>query len=224
MSAARTARERVRAEMVREITDIARAHLARESAAGLSLRAIAREMGMASSAIHRYFPTKDDLLTALIIDGYTALGEAAEASQKDTDAPADRWLALCHAVRDFAVARPHEYALLYGSPVPGYQAPPDTVGPALRTTLVCGRIIADARPTPPDLAPPPPAVISPDIEAIRAVMPGVSDDAVTRAVTAWTALFGAISFELFGQFDNTITHRREFFDHGMRSLARYLGL
>ncbi|GLX92332.1 TetR/AcrR family transcriptional regulator [Herbidospora sp. NBRC 101105] len=222
MSAAKTARERVRAEMVREITDIARTHLAREGAAGLSLRAIAREMGMASSAIHRYFPTKDDLLTALIVDGYNALGEAAEASQRDQD-PAARWLALCHAVRDFALDRPHEYALLYGSPVPGYRAPADTVAPALRATLVCGRIIADADPAPPDSTPPP-ALLGPDLEALRQVMPGVSDVAVARAVTAWTALFGAVSFELFGQFDNTITHRREFFDHGMRSLARYLGL
>lgn len=210
--------------MIREITDIARTHLAREGASGLSLRAVAREMGMVSSAIHRYFPTKDDLLTALIIDGYTALGDAAENSQTGVEDPAGRWLALCHAVRDFALARPHEYALLYGSPVPGYRAPADTVVPAARTILVFGRLMADARPTPPPLAPDVPAVIGPDVEAVRSVMPGTSDDAVTRALTAWTALFGAVSFEVFGQFDNTITHRREFFDHGMRSLARYLGL
>ncbi|TKK89026.1 TetR/AcrR family transcriptional regulator [Herbidospora galbida] len=222
MSAARTARERVRAEMVREITDIARTHLARDGAAGLSLRAVAREMGMASSAIHRYFPTKDDLLTALIIDGYNAIGDAAEASQQGQD-PTGRWLALCHAVRDFALERPHEYALLYGSPVPGYQAPADTIAPAMRTTLVYGRIISDARPVSP-VAVPPPAVLGPDVEALRSVMPGVSDEVVTPALTAWTALFGAVSFELFGQFGDTITHRREIFDHGMRSLARYLGL
>ncbi len=209
--------------MVREITDIARTHLAREGAAGLSLRAVAREMGMASSAVHRYFPTKDDLLTALIIDGYNALGDAAEASQHDRTDPADRWLALGHAVRDFALDRPHEYALLYGSPVPGYQAPQDTIAPAMRTTLVYGRIIADARPTSP-VAVSPPAVIAPDVDALRSVMPGVPDEVVIPAVTAWTALFGAVSFELFGQFGDTITHRREIFDEGMRSLARYLGL
>ena len=78
MSASRTARERVRAELTREITGIARRQLATEGATGLSLRAIAREMGMASSAIYRYFASRDELLTALIIDGYNAVGEAVE--------------------------------------------------------------------------------------------------------------------------------------------------
>ena len=78
MNASRTARERVRAELTREITDVARGQLATEGAGGLSLRAVAREMGMVSSAIYRYFPSRDDLLTALIIDGYNAVGGAAE--------------------------------------------------------------------------------------------------------------------------------------------------
>ncbi len=78
MNASRTARERVRAELTREITDVARGQLATEGAGGLSLRAVAREMGMVSSAIYRYFPSRDDLLTALIVDGYNAIGEVAE--------------------------------------------------------------------------------------------------------------------------------------------------
>ena len=78
MNASRTARERVRAELTREITEVARRQLAAEGAAGLSLRAVARELGMVSSAIYRYFPSRDDLLTALIIDAYDAIGEAAE--------------------------------------------------------------------------------------------------------------------------------------------------
>src|SRR3954471_18027608 len=110
MSAGRTARERVRAELTREITEIARRQLATEGAAGLSLRAIAREMGMASSAIYRYFASRDELLTALIIDGYNAVGEAVE--QADASCPPDdhrqRWLAACRAVREWAVAHPHE--------------------------------------------------------------------------------------------------------------------
>ena len=122
MNASRTARERVREELTREIAEIARSQLATEGAAGLSLRAVAREMGMVSSAIYRYFPSRDDLLTALIIDGYNAIGLAAE--QADAACPpgdyTERWLAICRAVRDWALAHPHEYALVYGSPVPGY--------------------------------------------------------------------------------------------------------
>src|ERR1039457_6153799 len=74
VNASRTARERVREEITREITEIARSQLATEGAAGLSLRAIAREMGMVSSAIYRYFPSRDDLLTSLITDAYDAIG------------------------------------------------------------------------------------------------------------------------------------------------------
>ncbi|MBX6383326.1 MAG: TetR/AcrR family transcriptional regulator [Microbispora sp.] len=230
MNASRTARERVRAELIREITDVARRHLATEGAAGLSLRAVAREMGMVSSAIYRYFPSRDDLLTTLIIDGYNALGEAVEHAEaaRARDDFTGRWLAGCRAVRDWALAHPHEYALLYGSPVPGYAAPRDTVAPAVRATAVYGRIVADAyragRLAPPPIFPPPPAVLAKDAEAVRAVMPGVPDDVVARAIVAWTSLFGMVSFEIFGQFDNTITHRAELFEHNMTCLARLLGL
>ncbi|WP_169944308.1 TetR/AcrR family transcriptional regulator [Microbispora sp. H11081] len=230
MNASRTARERVRAELIREITDIARRQLATEGAAGLSLRAVAREMGMVSSAIYRYFPSRDDLLTTLIIDGYNALGEAVERADAACarDDFTGRWLAVCRAVRAWALAHPHEYALLYGSPVPGYAAPQDTIAPATRDTAVFGRIVSDAhragRLTPPPGCPPPPAVLSQDAEVVRSLMPDVPDDGVTRAIVAWTGLFGMVSFELFGQFNNTITHRAELFDHNMTSLGRLLGL
>ena len=85
---------------------------------------------MVSSAIYRYFPSRDDLLTALIIDAYDALGDAVEAADAAVDR-ADlrgRWLAVCRAARAWALAHPAEYALIYGSPVPGYAAPDDTVG------------------------------------------------------------------------------------------------
>src|ERR1700749_3517654 len=89
----RTARERVRAEITREITDVARAQLAADGAAALSLRAVARELGMVSSAVYRYFASRDELLTALIIDGYNALGAAVEqaaAARPRDDYPGPR--------------------------------------------------------------------------------------------------------------------------------------
>ena len=66
-------RARVRAEMIEEIKSAARRHLAADGA-NLSLRAVARELGMVSSALYRYFASRDDLLTALIIDAYNVLG------------------------------------------------------------------------------------------------------------------------------------------------------
>src|SRR3954451_18833590 len=139
-----TARERARAELTAEITDLARGQLATVGAAGLSLRAVAREVGMASSAVYRYFASRDELLTRLIIDGYDALGAAAEAADDPAAPPRERWLAVCRAVRSWAREHPHEYALLYGSPVPGYRAPQDTVPAAARVGVLLGRILGDA--------------------------------------------------------------------------------
>jgi AcrR family transcriptional regulator len=231
VNASRTARERVRAELTREITDVARVQLATEGAGGLSLRAVAREMGMVSSAIYRYFPSRDDLLTALIVDGYNAIGEAAE--QADAACPAGdyagRWLAVCRAIRDWALAHPHEYALVYGSPVPGYQAPQQTIGPAARGAAVFGKIISEAFRAgalqPAGICPPSPESFTADAVVLRdSVLPGVPDDVIAVALATWTALFGMISFELFGQFENVITDRAAFFGHAMACQGRLAGL
>ncbi|MBO3750346.1 TetR/AcrR family transcriptional regulator [Streptosporangiaceae bacterium NEAU-GS5] len=231
MNAGRTARERVRAEMIREITDIGRRLLATEGATGLSLRAIAREMGMVSSAVHRYFPTKDDLLTALIIDAFNAVGDTADAA--DAALPRDdllgRWMAVTLAIRAWAVAHPHEYALIHGSPVPGYQAPEDTVVAASRDGAVLAAIVRDAAEAgvlgPMQGFPPPPAAFAADAVNIRAaIFGGVDDDVILRSLIAWTWAYGAISFELFGMFNNVITDCAAAFEHGARSMARYVGL
>src|SRR5688500_19926658 len=106
-------RDRVRAEMTEEIKAVTRRHLATDGA-NLSLRAVARDLGMASSAVYRYFASRGELLTAMIIDAYDALGSTAEAALSGTDFP-PRFLSVCHAVRDWALAHPHEWALIYGS-------------------------------------------------------------------------------------------------------------
>ncbi|GAA3448305.1 TetR/AcrR family transcriptional regulator [Dactylosporangium matsuzakiense] len=226
---ANSIRARVRAEMTDEIKETARRHLQTEGA-NLSLRAVARDLGMVSSAIYRYFPSRDDLLTALILDAYNALGETAEhaVSLVPPQAPADRWLALARAVRDWAVAHPHEYALIYGSPVPGYHAPEDTVAAGIRAVTVLGRILQDAAESDTldridDPLPPPDSVEN--LKRVCAVIaPSVRLETVARALSAWVTLFGQVSFEIFGQMRNTINHPAEFFDHQMRAQARYIGL
>jgi AcrR family transcriptional regulator len=232
VNASRTARERVRAELIREITEIARRQLATEGAAGLSLRAVAKEMGMVSSAVYRYFPNKDELLTTLIIDGYNAVGaavEKAEAACPPQDY-AGRWLAACRAVRDWALAHPHEYALVYGSPVPGYQAPERTIEPAARSAVVFGKIIGDvyragATAGSPEPLVPVPASFAPDAARLRdAIMAGVPDHIVAAALIAWSGLFGLVSFELFGQFENVVTDRAAYFDHAAACLGRLTGV
>lgn len=217
---------------MKEILTTARAHLVDSGASGLSLRAVARDLGMVSSGIYRYFKSRDDLLTALIIDGYNALGRAVEDADAECSVRHDyptRWIMVCTAVRDWALENPHEYALLYGSPVPGYRAPHDTIEPALRDTVVYGSIVREAHEADaiviPNVAVKPPRIVAADAKAVRdMVMQGVPADVITRALTAWTALFGWVSFELFGQFDNVISERDEFFDHTVTGLSRFIGL
>ena len=227
-SASQTARERARAELTREIKQEARRQLAAHSAQGLSLRAVARELGMVSSAIYRYFPSRDELLTALIIEAYDALGAAAEAASADPP-PADlrgRWRAACHAVRDWALAHPHEYALIYGSPVPGYQAPRDTVAPATRAVRVLGDLLGGAGPEMRSVAgpAPPPELARQSALVADVIAPGVPPAVIARALTAWTQLFGMISFELFGQFVGSLEPADSFFGYAVERMADFVGI
>jgi AcrR family transcriptional regulator len=234
VDAPRTARERARAELTREIKAEARRQLAEAGADGLSMRAVAKALGMVSSAVYRYYPSRDDLLTALIIDAYNALGAAAEQAiaapaGADTTARA-RWIAACRAIRDWARANPHEYALIYGSPVPGYRAPQATVGPASRVPLAFVGLLVSAVASgefsslPPEV--PVEGELADQAAALAAAIPapGVPPDALVRAVIAWTQLFGMISFELFGQFVGSFDPPDAFFAHTVAQFATFVGL
>lgn len=195
-------RARNRAAIEAEITRIAREHLIRFGAAGLSLRAVARELGMVSSAVYRYVESRDELLTRLIVDAYTSLGDAVDAALAALPAGADaeqRFRAIGLATRTWALANPHEYALVYGSPVPGYHAPPErTVAPGTRVTQ---RLI-EALGTMPGSA----ATTARDLRAMGEGpedMPaelGVPAGAIRRGITAWNLVLGSITAELFEQY------------------------
>jgi AcrR family transcriptional regulator len=229
-SAPRTARARAREELTREIKAAASRQLTEVGAAALSLRAVARELGMASSAVYRYFPSRDELLTALIVDAYDAVGAAAEKADTAVDRAdyAGRWLALATATRAWALAHPQEYALIFGSPVPGYQAPTTTVDPAARIPLLMMSILNDAAKAGAlrDLAESAiPASIRADLQALReAGAPDLSDELLARAAMAWTQLIGSISFELFGHLNNVIHDYETYFEFQMTSIGHRLGL
>ncbi|MEU3856383.1 TetR/AcrR family transcriptional regulator [Streptomyces sp. NPDC028722] len=227
MSTAQGARARARQEVTAAIKGAARGQLVAEGAAKLSLRAVARELGMVSSAVYRYFPSRDDLLTALIIDAYDALGEAAEQARDAASAapPLDRWTAVCEAVRDWALAHPHEYALIYGSPVPGYSAPDTTVRAAARVGLVLIGIVREAHQDPGLTVPPLPAGLRPEAERMAAdLAPGLPPEAAAALVAAWAQLFGLVGFEVFGQFTRVVEDRAPFFRHAATRLAHGVGL
>jgi len=227
MSTTQGARARARIEVTAAIKDEARRQLAAEGASKLSLRAVARELGMVSSALYRYFPSRDDLLTALIIDAYDSVGEAAETAHAGVvDAgPLRRWVAVCEAVRGWALGHPHEYALIYGSPVPGYVAPETTVPPAARVALLLIGITRDACEAGTLVEPALPVDLRPEGERMVADFAGDLPPGVAVAlVGAWAELYGLVSFELFGQFRRVVEERETFFRHAVRRLAFGVGL
>jgi hypothetical protein len=143
----------------------------------------------------------------------------------------DRWLAFGHAIRDWALANPAEYALIYGSPVPGYRAPQDTVGPAARTTVVLAGFLAEGfasgmiKPSLHRDTPPPPVLESELVAALPQIAPHIPVALLLRGLTAWVQLYGVITFEIFGRLNNFIDNgRRDFFDYQMRVMAREIGL
>ncbi|MFN2562812.1 MAG: TetR/AcrR family transcriptional regulator [Jatrophihabitans sp.] len=222
-------RAQARAETTEQIKQIARRHLAEEGP-NLSLRAVARDLGVVSSAVYRYFASRDDLLTALIVDGYISMADAIE--QAEAVVPrrdlAGRWVAIGRAARLWALDHRHEYALLYGSPVPGYAAPQATIEPASRPVVLALAILRAGLER--GVLEPPsdrlPRTVRADLEGIAATtgFEAVPAALMARALSEWALLFGTISFELFGRLVNAVTDYEAYFDHQLRVMTRRLGL
>jgi AcrR family transcriptional regulator len=227
-SAPRTARQRARAELTAEILTTARRQLNEVGPTQLSLRAVARELGMASSALYRYFPDRDALLTRLIIVAYDELGDACDAGlEAADDDPLTQWRALAHSVRGWAKANPQMYALIYGSPVPGYAAPDDTVGPATRILRRLGGICfaLDQADVPVPDHPPIPASVNRSIDDLLAGEQVELDHGrFMAALNAWALLFGTISFEVFGRYTGMIEDLDALFDHQIDRVAISMGM
>jgi len=129
-------RLRRRAETEAVLREVAGRHLAAHGSAALSLRAVARDAGMAVSNVYRYFPSRDDLLTDLLVRAFESHGSAVEAATAPHLAAGDPVAAVragFTAYRRWALEHPAEFGLAYGAPVPGYRAPAErTVGPGTR--------------------------------------------------------------------------------------------
>lgn len=224
-------RERIEAQII----ELGRRQLVTAGAAGLSLRAIARELGMVSSAVYRYVASRDELLTLLLIDAYSELADAVdqarEAGQtREARDPGGSWRddirALAHAMRRWAVEHPASWALLYGSPVPGYHAPAErTTAPgtrvigALLSCVADGVIAGDVRTSDPSGHP-----TSADFDVVRAEFAFPGDDTVlARCFLAWAGIVGAISLEVFeGYGTDTLSRPEALFDTQVQMLIGLL--
>ncbi len=222
-------RQETREQIEARIVELGRRQLVERGAAGLSVRAIARDLGMVSSAVYRYVSSRDELLTLLLVDAYSDLADAVDRARETVG---ELWsedvVAIARAVRRWAVAHPSRWALLYGSPVPGYHAPPE------RTVAVGTRVVAaffdavasgiatgDIRLT--DVVAPQP--MSSDFERIRHEFGFPGDDrVVAKCFLLWAGVLGAISLEVFGQYGaDTLTDPEAVFDTQVRLLVDVLG-
>ena len=233
-------RERARAQFTEELLDAARARLVAEGAANLSLRAVARDLGVASSAVYRYVESRDALLTLLVIEAYDAVGGACEDAARRARAagapPAQVFLDVARAFRAWALGNRHAFELVYGTPVPGYAAPQATVEHALRIWRVLVSVVLDAardgslRPTGPDVVRD--GVVHPDaLEFGRRIADTEGrvdvdwgESEVVRTFALFTGLLGAVSAELFGHLHRAAADHARAFDAIVATTAAGAGL
>lgn len=231
-SAARNRRERLRAETTAEIKSVALDLMSSGGPGAITLRAIAREMGMTANAIYGYFPTRDDLVSTLIREVYTSLADTMEAA-RDTAPESDaagRILAWARAFRDWALANPEGFRLIYGDPVPGYQPPEGgaaaeaehractgLIGLAAGAWPKAKRLYADADFQWSDFD----ATL---VAAVRAGFPGLPPAAVAIALRIWGHLHGLVSLEIYGHLRGQTTNPEKLYLDEIAHLIRSLGL
>jgi AcrR family transcriptional regulator len=226
-------RERLRQNTIDEIKAIARQHMAQEGAGALSLRAIARDMGVTVTALYRYFPSYDDLITALIIDAFNALADALENASVEFDHEDyhGRLKATMLAYRAWAIANPADFVLIYGTPIPNYHAPREqTVPIVVRSFLAIGRIVADAqfanKLSVQDYLPIP-ATIADALEALRKEFnygDGIPTMVLYLTNILWVRGHGIIMLELFGHLAPSIGDVDALYQAEMERLLKSIGL
>lgn len=215
-----------RAQMREGLLRAGNAQLAEAGAAALSMREIARELGVASSAIYRHVADRDALLTLLLVDAYTDLASEALAGDDPEAAPRERLAALARGVRRWAVANPARWALAYGSPVPGYAAPAEqTTEPGTRVMARFLTLFTRSTADRGDAASLTPGLAA-ELEKGGAELGIDVDPALSAAaLEAWTGLIGLVSAEVFGQLGPDLArHGDELLERWIATTAARFGL
>ncbi|MFI9011485.1 TetR/AcrR family transcriptional regulator [Actinosynnema sp. NPDC053489] len=224
-------RDRLRAETSAEIKAIALDHLTAKGPEAVSLRGIARDMGMTAGAIYSYFDTRDDLITALISDSYASLADEMEAActRNPEDDPAARVLAVTTAYREWAITHPEEFRLIYGDPVSGYE-PPES-GPVRdaedRACAVLLRLVASGWPMPEHPLAQPfdwPDFGSGYAERVRELFPELEPATVALALRMWGRMHGQVALEIYGHLGTQLKDPAKLYRAEMLDLTRTLGM
>lgn len=190
-----TPRQRRRRANVERIKALALDQLAGSGASGISLRQVARDLDMVSSAVYRYYPSRDALVTDLLLDAYADLEGALR------DAAGGGPGGACEALRRWALAQPHRFALLYGTPIPGYRAPETTVPAAAGVFAAFAQAVAPSIGT--GLPPAGPIVEQLQTMGQAAGIDSVGSRSVELAVRLFTLTVGVVVLELNGQLVGT---------------------
>lgn len=227
----RPRREALRQATAAEIKAIARAQMREKGTAGLSLRGIAREMNITAPAIYNYFPRLDDLITALIVDAFNAHADAMEQAIEAEQTVAAQMQQALYAYRDWAVAHPVDFQLIYGNPIPGYSAPPEVTVPLARRPFelmmrlmlpawMAGelQVMADYRELP-----------AANLEQLSRILEGAADFALPAEllyliIMGWTRIHGIVMLEIFAHLPPTVGDVAVFYAHEVEVVLHTLGL
>lgn len=229
----KTRRERLTEAMFHDIKATAWALMKEHGTAGLSIRAISRELNISAPAIYHYFRNLDELTTALIIDAFKAyaqaMWDARAAALAEQVAPAEQFLRLAEAGWRWAIENPIRFQLIYGNPIPGYVAPSEVITPLAQAVGLAGMeatleilrrgdvvIPADMR------------EIGPGVREQYILKLGTDDEqhliAYQLINTAWTTIFGLAMLQINGHLSPVVGDSESFFRQQIRFLLRNLGL
>jgi AcrR family transcriptional regulator len=199
-------RERYRAQVRHEVKQAALAQLAQAGPAAVSISAIGKQLGVSGPALYRYFASRDELLTELTIDAYHDLADAltaashpvsAAASQPEGQDPRARFETAARAYRSWALAQPHRYRLLFGPPLPGYDAHAQPLVDAATASMnVLLDTLGELGECPADPLPQP---LASQLEAWGRALAAAPATGL-RAILAWSRLHGLVSLEIAGNF------------------------
>jgi len=192
---------------------------------------LATAAGQDVPEVLRLLPDETAVLTALVLRAYHGMSDAAEAAA-DSHAhqpPLRRWQAICRGVRGWALAHPDEYALIWGQPVPGYQAPPETMVAGARTVLALVQTLRDVLATGPVDDPDPQTPLSvgmaANVDALSSgLLAGLPDWMIARMLIGWTQLHGMLGFEVYGHIAGMAADPAAFFDFAAEQLGSFVGL
>ena len=194
-------RERYRAQVRHEVKEAALRQLAESGPAAVSVSAIGKQLGVSGPALYRYFTSRDELLTELVIDAYHDLADALRAaiSHAPGQEPRARLEAMVRGYRSWALAEPHRYRLLFGPPLPGYDAHAQQLVDASQAAM--NQLLGVLRELGDHSAAPPPRPLAAQLSAwAQAHVPGIDPATALRAVLVWSRLHGLVSLEIAGNF------------------------